>query len=87
MLNACDVIEPVHIEDKFVTDISRIENVGPCVRYTFCVESQTPSGLTEKQVVCKLVIPRRNVLIMLAQSYDFLMDVPKRLVRRMTLHH
>lgn len=50
------VIEPIAIEDTFISGISQIETVGSCVRFTFYVDHTGGGRDPERVVVDKLVI-------------------------------
>lgn len=51
------VIEPIAIEDTFISGISQIETVGSCVRFTFYAMHTSRDGHeVERVIVDKLII-------------------------------
>jgi hypothetical protein len=70
--NTPDLIEPVHVLDRYATDVCRIEMVGPCVRYTFCVDSTPSHGITERLIVSKLVLPLTSMVKIRAMNDAFM---------------
>lgn len=52
-----ELVEASHVLDIFATELSRIERIGSCVRFTLTSYQSNPNVGSERVVVCKLVMP------------------------------
>lgn len=51
------IVEASHILDTFATELSGVERLGSCVRFTLTSIQHSPGGEYERVVVAKIVIP------------------------------
>jgi hypothetical protein len=67
-------IEPCPVADDFVSGLAAVQALGPCVRLVFYVDEALPEGGGEPVHVVrrKLVIPRGQVMAILADTLAFL---------------
>lgn len=74
------IVEASHILDIFATELSHVEKIGSCVRFTLTTEHRSPDGEIERIVVAKIVLPldavppaiRKTILeLMLSQANFF----------------
>lgn len=55
------IVEASHVVDVFATELSAVEKLGSCVRFTFTALQRAPDGTWERVVVSRLVMPGETV--------------------------
>jgi hypothetical protein len=66
-----NIVESYGVSDTFVTDIVKVEKLGPCVRITFAVRQSAHDGrsgssqtVLEYHIVDKLIVPTEMLVAM-----------------------
>lgn len=67
------LVEPVAVQDVFVSGIASIEAVGPCARFTLFVDSRVPEagGAPCRNVVVKVILPLEALPTCIRQAIVF----------------
>ncbi len=51
------IVEASHVLDTFATELSEVERLGSCVRFTLTAMTHSPGGENERVVVLKVILP------------------------------